>query len=553
MPESLLLALAQLNPIMGDIAGNSVKLQAARQVAAEQGAHLLMTSELYLCGYPPEDLVLKPTFQLAIQDAVQALAKETSDGGPALLLGAPWRQGENLHNTMLLLKEGQIAATIFKHDLPNYGPFDEKRVFKPGALPEPIVFRGHKLGVMICEDMWTEKAAANLKLRAAEILLVPNGSPYETNKLMERTKVARLRVAETKLPLAYLNQVGGQDELVFDGASFILNSAGGCVYQGICWDEDTFLLPVDQLNKLAAITEEKPDQDAAVYHALMLGLKDYVTKNGFPGVVLGLSGGIDSAFAITLAVDALGAERVWGVMMPSPYTSRDSVEDAEALAQNLGCRYESISIAPMMQSFDAALHDVFIDTEADVTEENIQARCRGIILMGLSNKFGPMVLSTGNKSEMSVGYSTLYGDLCGGYAVLKDVYKNQVYSAARWRNTNKPAGGLGPDGVIIPDRVLIKAPTAELRPNQKDQDSLPPYDVLDDILECLIEQDLGVSEIVARGHDATVVKRVWSMLDHAEYKRRQAPPGVKITRRLLGKDRRYPITNRYKDRYKKSV
>ena len=546
MTEGLLLALAQLNPVMGDIAGNLAKLRQTRQQAQKQGAQLMMTSELYLCGYPPEDLVLKPSFQEALKDSVDALAKETADGGVAVLLGTPWVEDGQLYNAVLLLDQGRIAAKVFKHDLPNYGPFDEKRVFTAAPLPEPIEFRGAKLGLMICEDMWTPGVAAHLKQRGADILLVPNGSPYESNKLVEREKLAKQRAQKTALPLVYLNQIGGQDELVFDGASFVLDKTGTCVARAKAWEEDLVYCDIKNINR-SQLNSDEAGLEETIYNALMLGLRDYVNKNGFPGVVLGLSGGIDSALAATLAVDALGADKVWCVMLPSPYTSDDSHQDAAALARHFKCRYDTLPMTDAMQAFNGILQPLFSGRVPDTTEENIQARCRGMILMALSNKFGPMVLSTGNKSEMSVGYSTLYGDLCGGFAVLKDLYKTQVYKLSHWRNEHKPATGLGPSGIIIPDRVLTKAPTAELHPNQKDQDTLPPYDVLDDILECLIEKDMGVHEIVHRGHDATTVTGVWSMLDRAEYKRRQAPPGVKITRRTLGKDRRYPITNRYRE------
>jgi NAD+ synthase len=551
MPETLLLALAQLNPTVGAIAGNMDKLRAARQKAAKAGAHLVMASELYVSGYPPEDLVLKPSFQNAIRAAVEAMAKETADGGPAVLLGTPWNEGGKLYNAALLLDGGKITARIFKCDLPNYGPFDEKRVFAPASLATPMDFRSYRLGVMICEDMWTPDAAAHLKKQGAQILLVPNGSPYESDKQDERQKLARARVKETGLPLAYLNQIGGQDERVFDGASFVLDAQGQCVAQAAAWEEDLLLtqwnVAPQGLRPVPGLVKSIPEEEAAMYHALMLGLRDYVHKNGFPGVVLGLSGGIDSALAAVLAADALGADKLSTVMMPSPYTSKDSIEDAAALAKVLGCRLDTISIVEAMQTFAGSLKTPFAGRAVDTTEENIQSRCRGLILMALSNKFGPMVLSTGNKSEMSVGYTTLYGDLCGGFAVLKDLYKTQVYKVARWRDAHRPASALGPEGAIIPERVFAKAPSAELRLDQKDQDSLPPYETLDAILEGLIERDQSVQEIAARGFDPAIVRRVWAMLDAAEYKRRQAPPGVKITRRSLGLDRRYPITNKYRE------
>ncbi|MDX2029006.1 MAG: NAD+ synthase [Alphaproteobacteria bacterium] len=551
MPKGLSLALAQLNPAVGDIKGNADKLRTLRKKAASQGAQLLMLSELYITGYPPEDLILKSSFQNAVREEVEALALETADGGPAILLGAPWIENDRLYNASLLLSGGKIAVKTFKHDLPNYGPFDEKRVFAAGPLPEPIEFQGLKLGIMICEDMWTPAAAAHLKKRGAQILLVLNGSPYEFNKQNKRQSLAQARVQETGLALVYLNQVGGQDELIFDGESFVLDTQGQCMAQAEAWSED-FLLT--QWNEKAGIlTPEKekirdiPQDESAVYHALMHGLRDYVGKNGFPGVVLGLSGGIDSALVAALAVDALGADKLWSVMLPSPYTAQESLDDAAVLAKTLKCRFDTIPITAVMKTFEQTLTGVFAGRAVDTTEENIQSRCRGLILMALSNKFGPMVLATGNKSELSVGYATLYGDMCGGFAVLKDVYKTQVYKLARWRNAQKPDSALGPAGKIIPENILTRAPTAELRSGQTDQDSLPPYEVLDDILECLIEKDMGLQDIVKRGHDVATVKRVWGMLDRAEYKRRQAPPGVKITSRYLGKDRRYPITNKYRE------
>ena len=551
MADTLSLALVQLNPTVGDIGGNVAKLLEARLKAAEQGVDLVVTSELFVSAYPSEDLVLKPSFLDAVEDAVHALAMETAGGGPSILLGTPWREDGKLYNAVLLLSGGEIRGKAFKHDLPNYGPFDEKRVFTSWPLPNIIEFLGLKLGVMICEDMWSPKVARILKDRGAQILIVPNGSPFEITKFAQRQEQARARITETGLPLVYIHQVGGQDELVFDGASFVLDAKGACVSQGKAWHEDTIVARWDVQGNDCLPRKGKqelsPTGEEAIYNALMLGLRDYVAKNNFSGVVLGLSGGIDSALVAVLAADAIGADKVWTVMLPSPYTSKESFEDAEQLAKNLGSRYDIISIAEPMAAFDHALAPLFQGKFINVTEENIQSRCRGLILMALSNKFGPMVVSTGNKSEMSVGYSTLYGDLCGGFAVLKDLYKTQVYKVSRWRNSHRPDGAMGAAGAVIPERIFTKAPTAELRPNQKDQDSLPPYEILDDILECLIEKDMGVQDIVKRGHDENMVRRVWSMLDSAEYKRRQAPPGVKITKRYLGKDRRYPITNKYRE------
>lgn len=550
MSDKLIIALAQLNPTVGDISGNISKLRAARERAADMGADLLVTSELYLCGYPTEDLILKPSFQESLRTATERITSTTEDGGPAILLGVPWREGKKLYNAALLLDHGKIAGRAFKHDLPNYGPFDEKRLFSSAPFSQPISFRGTKLGVMICEDMWTSAYAAHLKKDGAKVLIVPNGSPFEIGKTETRRKLAEERVEETGLPLIYLNQFCGQDELVFDGASFVLDAGGKLVVALPSWEEKIELVRLDRKKIVcnAKAVEPKKDPVSDVYHALMTGLRDYVNKNGFPGVALGLSGGIDSSLAATLAADALGPDRVWGVTLPSPFTSNESLEDAKALASALGCKVDSVSITEAMNTFGASLSPLLDDKLRGVPEENIQARCRGIILMALSNATGHMVLSTGNKSEMSVGYATLYGDMCGGFSVLKDVYKTEVYNLSYWRNSHKPASGLGPEGPVIPERVLTKAPTAELRPNQKDQDSLPPYDILDGILERLVERDMGMREIVDQGYDPATVGRIWTLLDKAEYKRRQAPPGVKITRRSLSRDRRYPIINKYKER-----
>jgi len=546
MSDSLSIALAQINPVVGDVAGNVVRIRAARAAAAAQGAQLVVFPELTVSGYPPEDLVLKAAFLDTVEAAVAELAADTADEGPALLIGAPWRVDDKCRNAALLLDHGRVAATRLKHHLPNYGVFDEARVFVPGPFPAPITFRGIRLGVLVCEDMWYADIAQTLAAAGAEILVVPNGSPYEVDKQGARLGHGRSRVAETGLPLIYVNQVGGQDELVFDGASFALDAHGGQVIRLPAWHEEvttaTWTRGPQGWTASGMMADEPPTEEA-VYHALMLGLRDYVGKNGFPGVVLGLSGGIDSALCAAIAADALGADKVWSVMMPSPYTSNESLEDAAACAQLLGCRLDTIGIQPAMAAFDAMLADAFRGCAPDITEENVQSRSRGLTLMAISNKFGPMVLSTGNKSEMSAGYATLYGDMCGGYAVLKDVYKSMVFALSRWRNAHRPEGALGPAGAVMPERVITKPPTAELKPNQTDQDTLPPYDVLDGILECLIEGELGVEGTVARGYDEATVRRVWRMLDRAEYKRRQASPGVKISSRSFGRDRRYPITN----------
>ena len=546
MSQTLSIALAQINPVVGDVAGNVALIREARAWAARDGADLVVFPELTVSGYPPEDLVLKSAFLDAVEGAVDDLAEGTADGGPALLVGAPWRCGGQPHNAVLLLDGGEVAEVRFKNHLPNYGVFDEARVFKAGPLPAPVTFRGVSLGVMICEDMWYADVAQGLAGQGAEILVVPNGSPFELDKGTVRLARAVERVMASGLPLVYVNQVGGQDELVFDGASFVLDGQGGVTASQPAWRDDVLTVEFRKGAKgWRGVGPQAPDtsHDEDIYQAMVLGLRDYVTKNRFPGVVLGLSGGIDSALAAAVAVDALGRDKVWCVMMPSPYTSQESLDDAAGVAEMLGCRLDTVRIEPAMSAFDAMLAPAFAGHAADITEENLQSRSRGLTLMALSNKFGPMVLSTGNKSEMSTGYATLYGDMCGGYAVLKDVYKTSVFAVCNWRNAHKPAGAFGPDGPVMPERVITKPPSAELKPDQKDQDTLPPYDVLDGILSCLIEGEMGVTEVVAQGYPEDVVRRVWRMLDRAEYKRRQAPPGVKITGRSFGRDRRYPITN----------
>jgi NAD+ synthase len=558
MTDRLAIALAQLNPTMGAIEANAGLIRRARAKAAALGADLVVGTELCITGYPPEDLVLKPSFLELTRKTVEALAAETGDGGPALLVSAPWRDEgtegplrHHVYDAAILLDGGAVQALRYKHDLPNYSVFDEKRVFKAGPMPGPVNFRGVRLGVPICEDIWSPDVAECLVESGAEILVVPNGSPYDMDKPDQRMQLAVARVTETGLPLIYVNQVGGQDELLFDGASFVLDAGCRLRAQLPAFEEALVLTHwrrgADEVWTCedAAVTPPEAGMEA-VYGALVLGLRDYVGKNGFPGVVIGLSGGIDSALSAAVAVDALGPERVHCVMMPSPYTSRDSLEDAAEAARLLGVRLDRIAIEPAMAAFETMLRPMFDGRPADITEENIQARARGLTLMAISNKLGHMVLSTGNKSEMSVGYATLYGDMCGGFNVLKDVYKTTVYMLAGWRNQAMVKGGLGPAGRVVPERTITKAPSAELRPDQKDQDSLPPYDRLDDMLRCLIEAEMPVAEIAGRGHDRDTVNRVWRLLENAEYKRRQAPPGVKITARAFGRDRRYPITNAFK-------
>jgi NAD+ synthase len=555
LSQDLVVAIAQIDPTVGDIAGNLQRILDARRAAAAGGASLVVLSELVVAGYPPDDLVLKPAFQDHCRDAVLALAAETADGGPAVLLGAPWRDGASLHNAALLLAEGRVQTFRAKHDLPNYGVFDEKRVFAAGPVPGPIPLRLEdgrvlRLGVMICEDMWTPDVAEGLAESGAEILIVINASPFESDKPDQRLQLAVARVTETGLPLVYVNQVGGQDELCFDGASFVLGADRRLRAQAPSFAPHLLLTRWRRDGEIWDCTPAErvppPGRLEAIWRAMALGLADYVDKNRFPGVVLGLSGGIDSALSAVVAVDALGASRVHAVMMPSRFTAAESLEDAAATASRLGIRLDTVPIEPGVAAFDAMLAPLFAGRERDVTEENIQSRIRGVLLMALSNKLGHMVLTTGNKSEMSVGYATLYGDMCGGYSVLKDVYKTTVYALASWRNAHHPAGLLGPGGEVVPARVLTRAPTAELREDQTDQDSLPPYEVLDAILEGLIEHDLSPRDLVARGHDPAVVRKVSNLLDSAEYKRRQAPPGVKLTRKAFGRDRRYPITNAFR-------
>jgi len=550
--DSFTLALAQLNPVVGDIDGNLRKARAARADAAASGADLVAFTELYLTGYPLEDLVLKPALQEAARAACEEFAGDTRDGGPAVLLGLPWADWPFVYNAVAYLDQGHIETVRLKYNLPNYGVFDEKRVFAAGPLPEPIDVRGVSLGVPICEDIWSEEACAALSKAGAGLLIVPNGSPYWMDKQDLRYAIARSRVAETGLPLAYLNQVGGQDELVFDGASFVLNRDGNLAVQMPGWEE---ALGVTEWRRdddgrwrcLPAHLAEIEQRDAANYLACVTGLRDYVKKNGFPGVVLGLSGGIDSALCVAMAVDALGAKRVHAIMLPYTFTSNESLNDAAQTAEALGVRYDIMSIHSTVEGLTKSLAVLSDGGNPGVAEENLQSRARGTLLMGLSNKFGPMLITTGNKSEVSVGYATLYGDMNGGFNPIKDLYKTQVYALARYRNRERPKGCLGPKGHVIPENVLTKAPTAELKHNQRDQDTLPPYDQLDDILNCLVELEMPVREIVARGHAPEVVKKVEHMLYLAEYKRRQAAPGVKITAKNFGRDRRYPIINKFRE------
>jgi NAD+ synthase len=554
--DRLAIAIGQLNPIVGDIAGNADKARRARAEAARSGADIVALPELFLSGYPPEDLVLKPAFQAACRAKVEELARETASGGPALLIGTPWLEERKLYNAYCLLDRGDLAAVRRKVNLPNYGVFDERRVFAPGPPPGPVNFRGVRIGIPVCEDIWTEwgdyeDVVECLAETGAELMIVPNGSPYSRDKDDMRLNLAVARVTESGAPLIYVNQIGGQDELVFDGASFGLHADRALAFQlpafheivkTLRWERggngwrcvDDFIVAVEA-------------GDKADYFACMLGLRDYVNKNGFKGVVLGLSGGVDSALVAALAVDALGADRVHCVMLPYRYTSRQSLDDAAQVAKALGVQYDTVPIESAVLGLEKALAPVFAGEPRDVTEENLQARARGTILMAISNKFGLMVVTTGNKSEMSVGYATLYGDMNGGFNPIKDLYKTEVYRLARLRNGWKPDGALGPGAQVIPDNILTRAPSAELRENQTDQDTLPPYDVLDQILERLVEREEPIAKIVEDGFDRETVMKVERMLNLAEYKRRQAAPGVKVTLKNFGRDRRYPIVNRFRD------
>ncbi len=541
MTDRLRIAFAQMNQRVGDLEANAAAMLEMRRRAA--GADLLLYPELQVTGYPPEDLVLKPEFVRRAMECTERLVEGTIEPGPAMLIGTVVNEGGSNYNAVILADGGRVLGRTLKRELPNYGTFDEKRIFARGPMPEPLEFKGVKIGVPICEDIWQDVVCAHLAESGAEILLVPNGSPYELDKDDNRYRLVRSRAVETGLPIAYLNRVGGQDELVFDGSSFIVHPDGDRVVQLCDWEEALLITDWQRTDDgWRCITRETHELDAFpedVYRAMMMGLHDYVARNGFPGVILGLSGGIDSALSAAIAVDALGADKVWGVMLPSKYTSQESLDDARECARLLGCRHDVISIAPVVEAVSEMLPNL-----NGLAGENVQARLRMVALMALSNTDGQMVLTTGNKSEMSVGYATLYGDMAGGYSVLKDAYKLTVFALSRWRNHQKPRDALGPTGPVMPENVIMKPPTAELRPDQKDEDNLPPYSVLDRILEGLVDRELSVHEVAdATGEDIELVSDIESKLLKAEYKRRQAPPGVKIGTRNFGRDRRYPISN----------
>jgi NAD+ synthase len=549
MANQLTITIAQLSQVVGDLGANAAAMLATRAQAAE--ADLIVFPELQLIGYPPEDLVQKPALIARAAAELDKLAAATADGGPAMLVGSVFVRDGALHNGLALLDHGKVVATRFKHELPNYGTFDEKRLFMPGPLPEPVEFRGAMLGLPICEDIWHPEVCRHLAEMGAEIFISPNGSPYEIDKDELRIDgVAKRRAIDTGVPLIYVNRVGGQDEVVFDGASFVVGPEGALWAQLPDWEEavvatrwtntgNRWRCEPGEVHELAGHPED-------IYCAMTVALRDYVNRNGFPGVVLGLSGGIDSAICAAIAADALGPDRVWCVMMPSRFTSQASLDDAAECARMIGCRLDTIPIQPAVEGFDAMLAGSFADREVDITEENLQSRIRGVTLMALSNKFGPMLLTTGNKSEMSVGYATIYGDMAGGYNPLKDAYKQTVFAISRWRNRQRPRIGLGRDGPVIPAAIIDKPPSAELRPDQKDSDSLPPYEILDPILLGLVEHEKSVDQLVAEGFERETVKRIERLLHLAEYKRRQAPPGVKLGMRNFGRDRRYPITHGFR-------
>lgn len=545
------LAVAQLNPVMGDIAGNLTLARAARARAASEKADLVLFPELFICGYPPEDMVCKPAFTHACEEAVRTLALDTGDGGPGVVIGLPVRRGEHVYNAVMMLDKGEIIAERHKIDLPNYGEFDEKRVFTSGSEPELVIFRGLPLGLLICEDIWNNGGfCRKLARKGAQLVLVPNASPFSHGKPDLRSGVLARQVKESGLPVVYANQCGGQDELVFDGGSFALQADGSLAFQMKHFQEDVTDTVWKETSSgwrcIGGPSASLLSGLEADYTACVVGLSDYVNKNGFRDVVFGLSGGVDSALCAALAVDALGAERVYAVMMPYRYTSQASLDDAADCARRLGCRYETIPIEAPVEGFGQALAPLFAGTVKGVMEENLQSRVRGAILMAVSNKSGAMVITTANKSEMAVGYATLYGDMNGGFNPVKDLYKTQVYALSRWRNAHKPENARGPAGIVIPQNIIDKAPSAELREGQTDQDSLPSYPLLDAILECLVEQGMDARAVSALGYDSETVERVEQLLYMAEYKRRQSAPGVKITGKNFGRDRRYPITNRFR-------
>ena len=550
MSDIFRLMLGQLNPVLGAIAGNAALARKAWAEGRAAGADMVALTEMFITGYQPQDLILKPAFVTAAIAALEALAVDCADG-PALGIGGPVRDGGRLYNGYYVLQGGRVSARVLKHHLPNDAVFDERRVFSSADVHGPYVVRGVRIGTPICEDAWHADVAETLAETGAEILLVPNGSPYHRGKPNLRLNLMVARVVETGLPLVYLNMVGGQDDQVFDGSSMVLNPGGRLMAQLPQFDEAmvlvTFRRGAEGWRADPGEITEIPVVWEADYRACVMALGDYMRKTGFTKALLGLSGGIDSAICATIAVDALGAENVRCVMLPSEFTSPVSLEDAGQVARALGCRLDTVPITGAQGAVGEALAELFAGTEPGVPEENIQSRLRGVMLMALSNKFGEMLLTTGNKSEVAVGYCTIYGDMNGGYNPIKDMYKTRVFETCRWRNANHRAWMKGPAGAVIPERVIVKPPSAELRANQRDDDSLPPYEVLDAILDGLVEKEQSVADLVAMGFDRAVVKRVEHLLYISEYKRFQAAPGVRLTQKAFWLDRRYPIVNRFRD------
>ena len=530
------IAIAQINCTVGDLTGNAARIAEFAQRAQEQGAAILLTPEFSLCGYPPEDLLLRDGFYDACDSALQELAQKVQ--GITLIVGHPRQVGIKRYNAASVLREGKIVATYHKHALPNHSVFDEERYFEHGTEPCLLEMEGIKFGIIICADVWHEHAPIRAKEAGAQVLLVLNASPYHFNKQATRYETIRDRIGDTGLAVIYANMVGGQDELVFDGSSFAMNNAGMLTHQFPAFDEMLGIVELKDGKLIPGTHESVVKDEASIYRALCVGVRDYIQKNHFPGVLLGLSGGIDSALTLAVAVDALGADKVRAVMMPSPYTAQMSIDDSREMVKLLGVRYEELNIQPTFTALQDTLSPLFRGLPADTTEENLQARIRGVLLMALSNKSGSLVLTTGNKSEMTVGYATLYGDMAGGFAVLKDVSKTWVYRLSNFRNTL---------GRVIPERIITRPPSAELKPDQTDQDNLPPYDVLDAIMACYVERNMNIAQIVEQGYSKADVLRVVKLIRIAEYKRRQAPVGIRITDRGFGKDWRYPITVRYQD------
>jgi NAD+ synthase len=550
--DRLRIALAQLNPKVGDLAGNLALARKALADAQAAKADILLLSELFLTGYFPDDLLFKPKFVADAMQAARDLVADTAGTDVVLVLPSVWREKTGLHNAVLVAEKGEIIATRLKRELPNSDVFYEKRYFTAGPLADPVLIKGVPIGIPICEDIWHPSVCEHLAMRGAELMLCPNGSPYWTDKQHIRKELVRARVAEDDVPMLYLNQVGGQDELVFDGASFGIEPGNKLVLQGKSFAEDFIVSDwvrgdIGWTCARGEVTE-LTSTDEAPWLACVLGLRDYVHKNGFSKVVLGLSGGIDSAVVAAMAVDAFGAENVHCLMLPYRYTSEASLKDARDCAERLGVRYDIVSVGNPVDDALVELAPIFDNRPPDLAEENIQSRMRGVVLMAVSNKLGSMLLTTGNKSEIGVGYATIYGDMNGGYNPLKDMFKMEVYRLAAWRNSHVPGDCLGPSGEVIPQAIIEKAPSAELRPDQTDQDSLPPYPVLDTILGALVEDEMSIAEIVAKGYDQTLVERIERLVNLAEYKRRQSAPGPKLTPKAFGLGRRYPITNGYKDR-----